>query len=124
MTAITPSFVIKTRRADRSIVYINICMCSDVPINTEPLPEPVITTSTHSSEHHAPPAVSHNLIYMVGGPIKDIPVSPEEQAFLTKEQIHFNSIYDVAVNPAVIQEAHKDQQKKELVRLIMLVLIV
>ena len=54
---------------------------------------------------------------MVGGPIKEISVSAEEQAVLDRDQVHTNSIYDVAVNPAVIQAAQDDPtaHQKELV---------
>lgn len=102
MTSVTPCFAIKTRRADRSIVFINVCLSSEVPLTSELPPYEELDTKLH---------------YLVGGPVKELPVSAEEQAFLDKEGIHTHSIYDVAVHPAVIQEAQDDpsQEKKEVV---------
>jgi hypothetical protein len=103
MCNVTPVFAIKARRHDRSVVYVNICSCSEVPF--------------HDHEHnpHGDDANQNDdlsklfpwVLYMVSGPPLDLrrPVYEDDGE---THNTRLSSIYDVAVHPRVIHEAIHD----------------
>jgi hypothetical protein len=76
---INSEFVIKTRRVNRSVVYVNICSCPAVPANPKGFEK------------------EDGIIFMVIG---EVGVTAND-----------HSVFDIAVNPAVTQNARKKPEE-------------
>eukprot|EP01034_Spumella_vulgaris_P030954 gene30954-38254_t len=113
MCQVTPVFAIKTRRHDRSVVYVNICSCSEVPYNDHDHN----AYGNDDIKKHVPSSASPRVIYMVSGPavhLKSYIESDGEAHVVLQNDTEVtvalrNSIYDIAVHPRVIHEAIQDR---------------
>jgi hypothetical protein len=76
---ISPEFVLKTRRVNRSVVYVNICSCPAVPANPKGFEK------------------EDAILFMVIG---ELGVTAND-----------HSVFDIAVNPVVIQNARKKPEE-------------
>lgn len=59
----TPVFVIRTRRVNKTRLYVNVCMCVDVPVNNKSILLAHSKARLALDNHGAVDAIRHNLSY-------------------------------------------------------------